>query len=1364
MAKYSSKPYTASTKKIDKAKSAAKQVSKAHKKASKASTKKSSAKKSTKKHASTKATKQAAKAATVVKSPTPEQIKAEKILKQQRDQAEKAAKAANQKAQASAKAAAKSQKELASTKATLGKTQSALDAATKAKLAEAARADQAEFQATKLAQEIAVKAEANKALEAQNADLLAKLNAFESEEKKMERQIQEQTLKMQQQMEAALDAINDEADEPPLLVDGISSGYASASPAEKLYQDQTAVEIDIDTIDNLDDLSISVVRPEILVNHRGSYKTKDSTSGVGSNKYLDLFAGNVLRELLHSDASIFSFTQFQDVDPDLLDAATQRVDAVHTQIAEECESLIAYRAMINQSALSLDLHQCSEEIGSLMIDSVTENMHPEDGFVEDIPTNLIDFVSTIDSVKSNIDASYSNTKLYYSLIASIYESFMSYGDHLEPSNNQSTKPLTYQSTERSGNSLSKLRKNQEKSLNKGADTVVRKGIGQILPGISDSSPMTGLKQCLCVLSNEILISCGVNRLAGTELGNKYGVTSENPLEIVLGTNMAEIYKNGGVNIPEVAPKKGSLLDFLTVEDTDSKRVVLPFEVNDVTLSKNKYLAGSDYLVEGPSRRIDLNFSDPIGLFSENFTGEVTSSKKYLEDLLALSESTLLSPQGILIRVLEDIYELCLEGSKPIDNIDRNTVFSAVKILVSKPGKSQRLNNTKAPWNKMSSTDITAMLQTIMAQEEQPDYRLAIDDVVIKEVENTDTFFTSKREFQIYFNESWRFYVGTRVTDASSQNVIPIGQASKIRFQIETDTESRSVHKMIIDLADEIMSEAENFASRGGIEASFKDNQGKTAFSKLDYSALISIIQQIYHTLIRNFFHYTSTTRGSSAGSGYHRCLRIETEKNKIAADAILAVLSSYKEGSDFDDLFDEEGNSLAIEGVSSSTKIGKNITMGQLTNAVTDLRNHRVYLKCCTSALQAIATNISQKSIPLSTFQKSAREVITNKVKIENVKDTKLSSFCRLVKLPVGADSIRGLTSMQCSNTVLSKARLEPADGIQKRQKRANLTPGLLEAIRVFHETEFFRGSQNIICVGLPNGMIDKLKTSNVGEKVREPVNESTSEFSIVFSCDNELFSSLAFEDHTVDFDSSLYLFPDSYDNYTPPEDDDDGLLRNPDPLRDLIDKTVFHRIVSGVVTESETGKVLIEQGDDRTYEVLRNHVYSDLVRISAEMTLMLGISEADIKKYTDLNVACYSKEGYDLMRAMQKSTDINMMTSGIEKVVEAIEIDEKNIFYRMGTTGRHKNGYNLLTENDQNDMIRFSSSTLFTAELDRHKILSTSIFDRVFYVQVNQEDFVLDKTEGLAVERKRFEGKTVPKQGNDTFDLTGIYCEVRVK
>ena len=142
------------------------------------------------------------------------------------------------------------------------------------------------------------------------SDAAAAAEAQQRQQQQQHQQMMQQQQEMMQQAKNMMEAMTAPQEEEAIQVDGISSGFAEPEPAEKEFQDQTAVEIDIDTIDNLDDLSISVVRPEILVSHKGSYKTKDSTSGVGSNKYLDLFAGNVLRELLHNDASIFSFTPF----------------------------------------------------------------------------------------------------------------------------------------------------------------------------------------------------------------------------------------------------------------------------------------------------------------------------------------------------------------------------------------------------------------------------------------------------------------------------------------------------------------------------------------------------------------------------------------------------------------------------------------------------------------------------------------------------------------------------------------------------------------------------------------------------------------------------------------------------------------------------------------------------------------------------------------------------------------------------------------------------------------------------------------------------------------------------------------------
>ena len=99
-----------------------------------------------------------------------------------------------------------------------------------------------------------------------------------------------------------MEAMTAPQEEEAIQVDGISSGFAEPEPAEKEFQDQTAVEVDIDTIDDLHDLSMSALRPEIIAKFIGCYG-HDSASGegVGSYKFKDLLEVNILRDQLSDD-------------------------------------------------------------------------------------------------------------------------------------------------------------------------------------------------------------------------------------------------------------------------------------------------------------------------------------------------------------------------------------------------------------------------------------------------------------------------------------------------------------------------------------------------------------------------------------------------------------------------------------------------------------------------------------------------------------------------------------------------------------------------------------------------------------------------------------------------------------------------------------------------------------------------------------------------------------------------------------------------------------------------------------------------------------------------------------------------------
>lgn len=1197
------------------------------------------------------------------------------------------------------------------------------------------------------------------------SDAAAAAEAQQRQQQQQHQQMMQQQQEMMQQAKNMMEAMTAPQEEEAIQVDGISSGFAEPEPAEKEFQDQTAVEVDIDTIDDLHDLSMSALRPEIIAKFVGCYGHDSAAGeGIGSYKFKDLLEANILRDQLTDDVYRRVYDHLSEAHPDILDKASERADEVFKVLQEEVNSLVSYRNMIDEALSSLDLQECGVEIGEIISEISASFLQDEDTLIEKLPVVLEDLVAQSLNIRRSVDQYFSNSKLYFGVLASLYEAMTGYSSHMT-SKQTTGGPFHMKLRSRAKYTSNLFKSRQKVQTSSVSKSVIKKGVKAIVPGFQSNKATSELQQLICLLSNEMIVSGGIMRLVGTELGNKYGVTTENPFSGVFGIDMGLLYGAHHVDIPAVAAKKGSLADFITIEDTDSNRVVLPFELNDVVVGNKKYLAGSKYVVEGPSRKIDESFANPLGKFVRNFDGELKSASAYFNELMGLDESTLLAPQGLLIRILEDVRMICLEASKPIEQVDRNVIKSAAKITMCNQTKTHDPGGHVAhiPRHIMNSAELLNLLEIVSSEEEQPEHRAAIHQEILGEIDKSiNNIFRSRNNFQHTITERWMLLVNSK-NAIGAQDVIPIGTFSDAKFQVNSEGEIESVHKMIMTTVDEIMAESHAFAGRKGSDASYKNSEGLTALSGLDYSAILSIVYYLYHWLINDLYHWKGIKAAYS--SSFSKTIQLDRQKNKIVADSLTSILSTYKEAGEFEDLFDEDQNSLSVEGITSNTRIGKSLTMGKIIDMIEGLKRHRSFFKCNVSALTAMSRNIAQKSDSLTAFQTESREVLTGKVKLANVKNKQIASFCGLIKQPVGKEALRGLTSMQVSNTVSAMNRMMPVQELEKRQARFVMTPGLVEALRIFNDSTDIKTTEGIVCVGLPNGMIDNLRMSVVSTTTRKNESSDLGKLKIRFTRDNEFYTSLGFRDVEFPFDSSLYLMPDSYDGVLTEEEQEDteSKNKNPDPLRDMINKTIFYRMESGVVVEKVSGQEIINNSNENFYTILKNHVFSDLSRISIDTAMGIDINEADLKKYEDLNSSHISSHGLNLVNELTKKKGLNLLNttfSSVKNATTEVEIDEITTFYEMKTGFAGQVALRRMSDYDVCDIKRAGQSCLYTAELDRHRILGTSMFDRVFYVPVRSRDFRIDYSEGLIQERRRFR---YGRLSGRRFDLSGYVCDVRV-
>ena len=173
------------------------------------------------------------------------------------------------------------------------------------------------------------------------------------------------------------------------------------------------------------------------------------------------------------------------------------------------------------------------------------------------------------------------------------------------------------------------------------------------------------------LSNEMILSAGVGRLLGSQLGNKFLQASSTngnqyaPFDRVFGdsptANAETISRFFQTGLGRTNSFEGSFLDYMALGEETSSRsfIVMPFEVDTVIDdSRIPYASGKKYFIDLALQEVNTpagaqSKRSALKTFSnqyQSFTSEVSS---YLTEILSLGVDTKLSPQILFARILQD---------------------------------------------------------------------------------------------------------------------------------------------------------------------------------------------------------------------------------------------------------------------------------------------------------------------------------------------------------------------------------------------------------------------------------------------------------------------------------------------------------------------------------------------------------------------------------------------------------------------------------------------------------------------------------------------------------------------------------------
>ena len=259
---------------------------------------------------------------------------------------------------------------------------------------------------------------------------------------------------------------------------------------------------------------------------------------------------------------------------------------------------------------------------------------------------------------------FSNTKIYYTLVRELKKSIERHYPTLLPASINARKDLGAVKYARYRPEGQRSHSASTKTLGARHTTrpkrPVSQGIERAFPGVPQiSSGMDRIRVLSTILYNELTVSAGIGRSLGTALGTRFGSTGADPLEFALG---GTFNGSGKVLTEKTAP--GSLADFMVLNEKVGRKkagdhIVLPFESAQITDDggQTEYVSGADFFVEAPLRFPDSGGPNSFDEFTTRFSAATDDVSTYMNDLMALDQETPLTPHGIVIRCLTELFKI-----------------------------------------------------------------------------------------------------------------------------------------------------------------------------------------------------------------------------------------------------------------------------------------------------------------------------------------------------------------------------------------------------------------------------------------------------------------------------------------------------------------------------------------------------------------------------------------------------------------------------------------------------------------------------------------------------------------------------------
>jgi hypothetical protein len=1201
----------------------------------------------------------------------------------------------------------------------------------------------------------------------------------------------------------------DNAPEPHVEVEGLNSEI-EPFPAEAQIQAVTAPKrINLETnasVKDLLDMSMSAVRPEIIASVEMSefsdaplvLSLLDSRRFEAGLRYAQIESG---------------FKAIQDQDPDgiyteLTEEQIQEAD----KLTSEIESLRTVRYAIDEVVKVLNLRGNSETLMASAKDILSEGLDPDEAASTTFPSTVDELLESWCGFQGQTVRAFSNSKTYATLlrelssaITGVYPTMIDHGQHrTDPGATRLSSRHIAPPGQRHQLDCAHI------GNRSGIKSPMGAGTGNTAGGNISSGPLTGLDRALVLatlLSNELTVSAGIGRLSGMPIGNRFGVTQENPVLGALGISTSV----SNIDITSMTTKPGSLADFIVLNETqnNAQRTVLPFEAAPVRASGKTLTSGADFFVEGPLRFPGGNHVDSYMSYASKLSDTTQDVSNYLEELLALGEKEMpLTPQGVLVRCLSELHKVASFMSETFEsgNIPRVTYTSAA-LYANCSSNTSATYRARTAVGQVSARE--SLLGVTLRFREEFDQQLTDKSYVPNRTQAGDLG-ASQNDIEAIFDMArgnaleWQLAnigssvsaqtITTNVTAAKgwtkTGKFAPVGN-----MRSADNPDDMSLMESPVQIARELQREAMNLAQREKSSASYLDASGYTRFNKWDDNMIVAVVQEILMSLSSHFFKIYYQTNHPY---GYRRTLTAAHSPRCTIAwhppsfrklrDFLESLILTTQSGVALDTMWLDSGESASVPSVTRTTSfLGKGaqkVVADELTSMMTSAINHRKFIKMIVSLLKATGNEILRASdLSSQVYSALSDPEVTQKEDSELTSDVH-EALVRLAKSPSGRQSLKYLTPDQTSLKLVDKMRSDP-NSLTAAQLESDLilTPAQRLAVNNFaagpHVADItYPGDGIVLSVGLPVGMMRALRRPVLdgdGGASVDFADPDASGVSIRVHRVSELHTGLSsWTPLEFQFDTELFLLPDSIRVSEEIQGVNQGALS----LQIIVDTSVWYRIRSGRIISANLGADLRKE-DPSVAPILNNHMKSHLYELMIYEVSGLPLNEKNFLFQGNLLNPMLDKETRDRLSKLLGKDEIAELLDITGTTFNRIFVQERvnGVDYLKCQTGstlshmlrsrwertRNEFGTTITTRKPpeiKKDSLRaglmLSKSSLLTPRLRRERVLSPSQFDRIFNIMIESRDYA-----GFAQRHTQWQVRQHYYKNWMKGDINGYYCEV---